>query len=194
MNAPRYPQIPEQEMSERQRQVAAEIAAGPRGSLRGPFLALIHQPELASRVQSLGEYLRFGTGLAPDLVELAVLVTARHWNCQYEWLSHSRIARQSTSLPETVIEAISRGELPADMNDDQAAVYHYCRSMHRNGTPDDATFDAVAQRFGRPGALDLIALCGYYAMLAMALNTARIPLPEGVKPPLPVVQPEAGRP
>jgi 4-carboxymuconolactone decarboxylase len=122
------------------------------------------------------------------LVELAVLVAARHWNCQYEWHAHARIARETTSLPVAVIEAVSRGEPPEGMNDDQAAVYRYCRSMHRGGTPDDAAFDTVAQRFGLPGALDLIALCGYYGMLAMVLNTARIPLPEGVEPPLPALR------
>jgi len=35
--------------------------------------------------------------------------------------------------------------------------------------------------------LDLIGLTGYYTMLAMVLNVARQPLPNGVPPPLPVL-------
>ena len=51
------------------------------------------------------------------------------------------------------------------------------------GAPD-ALFDASVARFGRAGVLDLLALCGYYALLAMVLNTARPDLPDGVAPPL----------
>ncbi|GAB2887550.1 carboxymuconolactone decarboxylase family protein [Paralcaligenes sp. KSB-10] len=184
MTSPRFAQIEPENMTEPQRKVAAEIASGPRGSIRGPFLALIHQPELASRVQSLGEYLRFGTQLAPDLIELAVLVAARRWSCQYEWHAHSRIARETTTLSTAIIEAIARGEPPVGMSGDQAAVYLFCRSLHQSGEADDATFNDIAGRFGLPGALDLIALCGYYSMLAMVLNTARLPLPAGVAAPL----------
>ena len=45
-------------------------------------------------------------------------------------------------------------------------------------------FDEVVARFGRPGALDLLALCGYYTMVAMILNTAQVPIPDGGTPPL----------
>ena len=54
----RFPKLTPEQMTSAQREVAAEIAAGPRGEVRGPFIALIHSPELARRIQSLGEYLR----------------------------------------------------------------------------------------------------------------------------------------
>ncbi|MBI2296616.1 MAG: hypothetical protein HYU76_11445, partial [Betaproteobacteria bacterium] len=55
----RMPRIPEERMTDAQKQAAAELAAGPRGSLRGPFVALMRSPELMRRVQKVGEYLRF---------------------------------------------------------------------------------------------------------------------------------------
>ena len=52
--AQRFPKLTPDQLTPAQREVAAEITAGPRGEVRGPFIALIHNPELASRVQKLG--------------------------------------------------------------------------------------------------------------------------------------------
>ena len=79
--AQRFPHLKPEEMSPAQRAVAAEIAAGPRGEVRGPFIAWLHHPELARRLQSLGEQLRWKAKLPPQLIELAVLICARRWTC-----------------------------------------------------------------------------------------------------------------
>lgn len=179
----RFPAIAPEAMSESQRALVAEIAGGPRGGVRGPFLALLHHPKLAQRIQALGEHLRFGTGLPQALVELAVLVTARRWTCRYEWIAHSRIARQQ-GLAEPIIAAIAEGRRPAAMSADEALVHDIALAAHATGELPDALFAAAEARFGRAGILDLLALCGYYAMLAMVLNTARPALPDGQAPPL----------
>jgi len=94
----RFEVLQREQMTPRQREVADAIASGPRGALKGPFLALIHNPELASRVQALGEHLRYGTGQPQQLVEIAILLTARRWSCDYEWAAHSRIAREGLRM------------------------------------------------------------------------------------------------
>lgn len=188
-NTPRFPVIAPDDMTEAQRAVASEISAGPRGSVRGPFIALLHNPELARRVQAVGEHLRFNTEFAPDMTEFVVLIAARLWNCQFEWFAHERIAR-TTSLAPSIIDALARGEKPEGMSKDQAHVYAFCLEMHNGGEASDQNFSYVEQAFGKAGALNLIALCGYYSMLAMILNTARLPLPDGAAPPL---KPVSGR-
>jgi len=45
MNEPRFPAVAPAAMSPRQKEVADKIAGGPRGGVRGPFLALIHHPD-----------------------------------------------------------------------------------------------------------------------------------------------------
>ena len=169
-------------MTPRQREVAAQISAGPRGEVRGPFLALIHHPELAQRLQQLGEQLRWGATLPPRLVELAVLVTARRWTCQHEWFIHSRLAREAGLAP-AIIDAIATNRIP-DMDPETAAVHAFCMEAHKSGRVPDAAFDEVRQRFGLEGALELLALCGYYSLMAMVLNTAGLPLPNDAPPPL----------
>lgn len=170
-------------MNPEQREVAAEIAAGPRGEVRGPFIALIHNPELARRLQKLGEHLRWQGKLPPKLKELAVLVTARRWTCQHEWVMHSKLALEA-SLADGVVQAIRDGKEPQGLSEEEKAVYSFCCEVHATGRAGDAAFAAIERRFGLDGALELIALNGYYTLMAMVLNTAGLPLPGDADPPL----------
>ena len=187
----RFRILSREEMSARQREVADAIASGPRGSLKGPFLALIHNPELASRVQALGEHLRFGTGLAPRLVEIAVLIAARRWSCDYEWAAHARIAREA-GLAMEIIEALAAGARPSRLDADESVIYDFAWQTVWNGSPGENVFDALEKRFGLAAALDVLAVCGYYTMLAFVLNAAGLPLPEGAKPLEPLAAGTAG--
>jgi 4-carboxymuconolactone decarboxylase len=179
----RFPQLTKEEMTPAQREAAAEISAGPRGEVRGPFIALIHNPELARRVQALGEQLRWHSKLPAHLLELAVLVTARRWTCQHEWVMHEKLARKAGLAPR-IIEAVARAALPAGMGKDESLVHAFCLQAHTTGQVDDATFAAARERFGLEGTLELLALNGYYSMMAMVLNSAGLPLPDGAAPPL----------
>jgi 4-carboxymuconolactone decarboxylase len=170
-------------MTAAQREVAAEITAGPRGEVRGPFIALIHNPELAGKLQKLGEHLRWQGKLPPRLKELAVLVTARRWTCQHEWVMHSKLALEGGLAKETV-EAIAANREPTSLSDEEKAVYRFCREVHATGRAGDQAFESVRNKFGLDGALELIALNGYYTLMAMVLNTAGLPLPGNVEPPL----------
>jgi 4-carboxymuconolactone decarboxylase len=181
----RFPRLTHETMTPAQREVAAEIAAGPRGEVRGPYIALIHNAELARRMQQLGEHLRWNSKLPPRLLELAVLVTAREWNCHHEWYMHEKLARKAGLAPR-IFEAIAKGEEPGDMPADEALVYKASKQAHQSGRLDDETFAAARERFGLDGTLELLALNGYYSMMAMVLNTAGLPLPDNAAPPLPV--------
>ena len=45
--AQRFPKLTLEQMNAAQRAVAGEITAGPRGEVRGPFIALLHNPSSA---------------------------------------------------------------------------------------------------------------------------------------------------
>jgi 4-carboxymuconolactone decarboxylase len=178
----RFPKLAPEAMTRAQREVAAEITAGPRGEVRGPFIALLHHPELARHVQRLGEHLRWKGKLPPKLKELAVLVTARRWTCQHEWVMHSKLALEA-GLSAEAVSAIATGQEP-QLSDDEKLVYTFCREVHATGRASDAIFSGIETRFGLDGALELIALNGYYSMMAMVLNNAGLPLPGNAEPPL----------
>jgi 4-carboxymuconolactone decarboxylase len=173
----RFPPLDRSAMTERQKAVADEIAAGPRGSLKGPFLVLIHNPELASCVQAVGEHLRFGTGFPKTLIELAILVVAHRWNCKYEWFAHARIAREAGVSAE-MISDLSIGRLPDPMDADEALIHRFSVETAWDGRPSESALDKAEERFGQPAVLDLLAIVGYYTMLAMVLNAAQVPVPE----------------
>ena len=189
MNAsPRLPPIPEAELSEAQRRVRADIAAGPRGGVRGPFDALLRSPELADRLQKVGACVRFESSLPARLAELAILVTARHWGAQYEWYAHRRLAEQAGLAP-AVADAIAEGRRPAALQADEAAVYDFCKALHETKHVGDAEWSSALEHFGERGVIDLIGTCGYYTVVSMVLNATRHPMPEGVAPPLAELSP-----
>jgi len=179
----RFPRLSPDRMTSLQREVAAEISAGPRGEVRGPFIALIHHPELARNIQRLGEFLRFDSVLPPALLEMAVLITARRWSCQHEWYMHEKLARKA-ALEAHLIEALAQGRRPDPMTATQAAVYAFCSDAHATGRVTDPGFETIRAEFGIEGVLELIALNGYYTLMAMVLNTAGMPLPDDAAPPL----------
>jgi 4-carboxymuconolactone decarboxylase len=181
--AQRFPKLTAEEMTPAQREVAAEITAGPRGEVRGPFIAWIHHPELARRLQALGEQLRWKSTLPPQLVELAVLICARRWTCQHEWFMHEKLAREA-KLDPRIISSLAKSERPEGMTAGQSTVYDFCKDLHATGRAGDAAFEAARSQFGLEGALELVALSGYYSLMAMVLNTAGMPLPGNAQPPL----------
>ncbi|HEV8518935.1 MAG TPA: carboxymuconolactone decarboxylase family protein [Burkholderiales bacterium] len=172
----RLPVIEPAKLSADQRQVYDTIAAGPRAGVRGPFLALMHVPELAHRIQHLGEYLRYKTLFPPRLSELAILITARHYTCQYEWHAHESHA-QKGGLAQSIIDAIKEKHRPNAMQPDEAAVYDFATELLRNGKVPDTVYEAVVQAFGTRGAIELGALIGYYIMIAMTLLAHEVALP-----------------
>ena len=101
-----------------------------RGSIVGPFGIWLHSPEMADRAQSLGEFVRYRTSLEPRLSELAILVTARIWDCQVEWSLHEPFAVES-GLSEDIIDAIRHGQDPHfGLDDEQARCLQLCQSNY----------------------------------------------------------------
>jgi hypothetical protein len=54
----------------------------------------------------------------------------------------------------------------------------------KNQSVSDTTYHWGVLKLGEQGVIDLTALVGYYSMLALVLNMARTPLPQGDKPAL----------
>ena len=170
-------------LSAEQQQVADAILAGPRGSLDGPFRAWLRSPVLADRLQKLGEYVRFDNVLPRRLSEFAILITARHWTAQFEWYAHHKLAL-AAGLDPAIAAAVAEDCEPAALQPDERAVYDFAVQLHRTGRVDDTAYAAAVVQFGEQGVVDLIALCGYYSIVAMTLNVAEVGLPPGETLPL----------
>lgn len=174
--------VPADAMSDLQREVAAKIASGPRGVVRGPVQMWLHSPAFARLAQGLGAHCRFGTVLPARLSELAILVTGAHWRSGYEWLGHAPLALEA-GLSAGVIEAIRVGASPAFDHADEAAVHAFASELWRTGQVGDAAFGAAAALFGAQGVVDLLGILGYYGMISMTINAFGIEGTEGIPDP-----------
>lgn len=180
--AERFAPLTEEGMTAEQRRVAQGIASGPRGSWqRGPFKALLRSPEIADRIQKVGEYVRFQSSIEPRLNELAIILCARKWTAQYEWYAHRRLALEAGLRPE-IADAIAEGKRPDGMQEDERIVYDFAHQLLHTGQVSDAAFAAVAQRFGERGVIDLIGALGYYTIVSFVLNVDRVSLPPDATP------------
>jgi 4-carboxymuconolactone decarboxylase len=178
----RFPNLDPGKMSEAQKRVHDAIAGGPRGGVRGPFGVLLRSPELADRVQRVGEHLRFHSSLPPRLNEFAILINARFWGSQYEWYAHRPFAVKG-GLAESIADDLAQNRRPANMQPDEVVVFDFCTALHRRHAVDDALFASAVATLGEQGVVDLIGVSGYYTLVSMVLNVAEIPLPPGVPAP-----------
>ncbi len=171
-------------MNDAQRALREQILGSGTGSMVGPQRANIHSPELAEAWWKLGDMLRLRTVLPKALLELAIIVAGRRWNSQLEFHFHGNAAIKAGIAP-AVVEAIRVGAPPPLPEGEAREVYEYARQIQLNNEPDDASYNAIKARWGERGVVELTAMIGFYTMVCIALNAHRIPLPEGVTPPLP---------
>jgi 4-carboxymuconolactone decarboxylase len=184
MTEERFSRLTPEQMTPEQQCMVAGIATGPRGGdLRGPFKALLRSPELGDRVQRVGAYIRFESAIPPVLNEMAILLTGRKWNAQFEFYAHREIGLKAGMRP-AIADAIALGKRPDPMDPDEALVWEFCNELLETTQVSDAKFQAVADRFGERGVVDLVSAVGYYSMVSLLLNVDRVQLPAGEVPPL----------
>jgi 4-carboxymuconolactone decarboxylase len=181
---PRIPLVDEAKMTPEQRKVHDAMISGPRKAAPvGPLAIAMHRPELAQAMSDLGLVLRFNSSFEPRLREFTILFTGRHWDCQFEWASHEAEARRA-GLSDASIEMLRSGGTRFEAKDEQA-IHDYGTELLTRHFASDATYQRVLAIFGVPGVVELTALIGYYAMVALTLNAAEFEIPEGMTPPLP---------
>jgi len=176
LTAERMPEMPLEKMTPAQRSIANAIMTGPRGRMSGPFDAWLRSPELADRLQKVGEYVRFNTSLDKRLNEMAIIMTAQAWGAQYEWYAHAPLALKA-GLDPSVVAAIGAGRKPEKMKDDEAIIWEFTTQLRRDHSVDDAIYARAQEKFGEQGIIDLVAVNGYYDVVSMTLNVAHVKPP-----------------
>jgi 4-carboxymuconolactone decarboxylase len=179
----RFKPLTYDQLNAAQKTLVEHLYAGERGGMSGPFNVLLRSPEMGDLAQQLGAQLRFHSTLAAKQRELAIIMTARAWNAQYEWYAHSRSALQA-GISQSVVEAIAAGKRPAGLAPDEEVVYNFCNELLKTKQVSDPTFQAAVSKLGERGVVDLTALVGYYHLVSMLLNIDRYPLPDNAKPEL----------
>ena len=178
--ADRLPTIPPVQYSEEQRKAAADFEAARKAPPFGPFVPLMHSPQVMTQARAMGDYLRYQSAIGNTLSELVILVTAREWTQDYEWYVHEPIAVKA-GIGQEICDAIADGRRPTGMREDEEIVYDFASELLRNKRVSDRTFERADKRFGKKGVVDLTGIVGYYTFLAMQLNAAKYVPPTAAK-------------
>src|ERR1700682_3990968 len=98
--------LPRRDELDAEGQRVYDSLADPQGAslrgLRGPGGIHLHSPVLPRHPRPLNHYLRHEAGLGGRLRELAILVTARELDSQFEWAAHEAKALREGLAPETI--------------------------------------------------------------------------------------------
>jgi 4-carboxymuconolactone decarboxylase len=179
-----------EEMTSEQMDLYRDILSGPRGQgpravplssgaggLAGPFNAMLYAPPVGHALQELGAAISFRTQLAPRIREMAILVVAQAWDSGYERSSHEPIGREA-GLADEEIEALRAGADPGFADKQEQVAYSVVRALTGPAADlDDQEYDTAVTVLGEQALVELSALVGYYATLALQLRIFRVPAP-----------------
>ena len=137
--------------------------------LRGPSGIWLHSSELGERVRAVNQYLRYETALERRLTELAILVTARELDNQFEWTAHEPVALKEGLDPE-IIEVVKYRRPISGLGTKEALIISLGRKLFRERKVDSETFAHALEVFGPRGIVELASVMGNYAGTAIMLN------------------------
>jgi 4-carboxymuconolactone decarboxylase len=183
----RLPWPKREDMDEYGKQVFDELVGKGQASLR------FHSPRMAKPLAAAHHYAKFETGLPRRLVEMAVLVTARELDNEFEWtqwVEHGQEAgvNPGSGPPEVepaVIDLIRYCGPVTSLGEKDAAIINLGREMFGQRHVSSPTFAESVRLFGRRGTVDLVELMNLYSITGAELIAFDTHLTKGQTPSLP---------
>ncbi|ATE66415.1 carboxymuconolactone decarboxylase family protein [Rhizorhabdus dicambivorans] len=164
-----FPPVPLDPDNADQRALADQLLRASGGYAGGPIPLLLRSPAMGLRLRPLISYFATRSTLPARLKELAILIQARFWDQDYEWWAHERIAHDAGLAP-AVTAAIHEGRFPENMAEDEAAVHALCRELLDEHRVRPETLAEARRHLNEEQLVDLAAVSGVYALLALLLN------------------------
>lgn len=153
--------------------------------LRGPSGIRLHSPKLAETANALSHYLRYESGLIGRVRELAILVTAREMDNQFEWAAHEPAALEEGITQET-IDIIKYRKNTAGLTETEAVIIDLGRQMFGRKNVTSETFARALKIFGPRKLVDLVSLMANYSATAVLLCVFDMQLLPDKEPRLPL--------
>ena len=170
--------IPPEQLSEEQRALHDTIAAQRSvGQVRGPFAVLLRTPDIGARVADMVDHMLSETRVPLLLKELAIIVIARHYTAQYEWFIHARRAGEA-GIDLAVIDAVRHRRRPEFTDPLQELVYDMTLETVETGKLSDERYAEAVAAFGEEAMVELVALIGFYIMIAVFLVSFDVDVPD----------------
>ena len=155
--------------------------------LTGPRGFYLYSPKAGQHLSQANTYLRFESGLDPQVRELAILVIAREMRSQFEWTMHEPVARE-VGLEPAAIEVVRDNKSPQNLTEKNALIIRFGRELVREPKLSSETFSQVAQAFGEEELVTLTLLMGNYMRTALLLRAVDMQIPLDREPLLPLAE------
>jgi 4-carboxymuconolactone decarboxylase len=153
--------------------------------LDGPTGIRMHSPRVSEYMSMGNQFLRFGAGIEPRLMELAILVVAREMDSQFEWTAHEPPALRA-GLEPRIIDIVKHRRPLTGVGEKEAAIIQLGREALGRRKVEPETFARALDLFGRQGVVNVVSLMSHYAATAMLLTTFDQQLRPGQQPLLPL--------
>jgi 4-carboxymuconolactone decarboxylase len=153
--------------------------------LQGPAGIQLYSPKTAAQSSALNRYLRFEAGFSPHVREVAILITAREMDSQFEWVAHEPEALKE-GVPQNVIDVIKYRRSTDGLDETDALIIELGRELWRDHKVKSETFAKLQSLFGPTKLVELVMLMGNYAATAALLAAVDMQLHPGKKPLLPI--------
>ena len=151
---------------------------------QGPAGIWLHSPRVGEPFREMNRILRNEVPLEPRLRELAILVTAREFDSQFEWTAHEPVALKE-GLDPKILDAVKFRKAVSGAPEKEAAIIAFGRELFRDRKVRAETYAEMVRVFGQTAVVNLTALMANYAFTAVMLAAFDQQLHEGRKPLLP---------
>lgn len=162
-----------------QHMASARAHAEGRPQLGQVYVRMFNNPGVAAKVGALGEHLRFDATLPDDVRELVILRYAARQGSAYEWSHHQRPAALA-GISEPVITELTAGGLPVSLPDASLAALEAVDAVTDKKSIPTVVQERIVAAYGHAGAVEVVALCGLYAMMSYMVFAFDIPLEAGL--------------
>ena len=119
--------------------------------------------------------------------QLAVLITAREIDQQYEWSSHEPAGRRQ-GLEQSVIDVVKYNRDVAGLSDKDATVITFGRALFREHHVSSELWEKMVSHFGRQRTVQMMMIMGDYFRVGFMLNAVDQHLPPAREALLPLLE------
>jgi 4-carboxymuconolactone decarboxylase len=124
--------------------------------------------------------------VGPRYFQLAVLITAREIDQQYEWSAHEPAGRRQ-GLEQAVIDVVKYNQDVASLSDKDATLISFGRALFREHRVSNELWANMVSQFGRQRTVQLMMIMGEYFKAGFMLNAVDQHLPPGREALLPAL-------
>ena len=146
----------------------------------GPTHITVYSP----RERDLGIPSGEKSPVGPRYFQLAVLITAREIDQQYEWSAHEPAGLRQ-GLEQSVIDVVKYDRDVSGLSDKDATVISFGRALFREHRVSSELWQKMVGYFGRQHTVDIMSIMGDYFRVGFMLNAVDQHLPPERKALLP---------